>query len=131
MSKEHEQQTAEGGAVFAGGGEMGALMRSIDWSRTPVGPVSSWSQALRTTVGLLLRSRFPMLLWWGPRFVQFYNDAYVPIPGAKHPGAMGQTGRECWAEIWHIIEPMIEAPFSGQPATWSDDLSLLINRKGF
>ena len=130
MSKDQQQETP-GGGVFAGGGEMGALMRSIDWSRTPVGRVSGWSQALRTTVGLLLRSRFPMLLWWGPRFVQFYNDAYVPIPGAKHPGAMGQSASECWAEIWHIIGPMIEAPYSGQPATWSDDLSLLINRKGF
>jgi signal transduction histidine kinase len=118
-------------AVFAGGGEMGALMRSIDWATSPLGPVSLWSQALRTTVGLLLRSRFPMLLWWGPRFVQFYNDAYIPIPGTKHPKALGQPASECWGEIWHIIGPMIEAPYSGQPATWSDDLFLLINRKGF
>ncbi|HEY7410014.1 MAG TPA: ATP-binding protein [Vicinamibacteria bacterium] len=116
---------------LAGGGEMAELIRSIDWSRTPLGPMSAWPSALRTTVGLLLRSRFPMLLWWGPSFVQFYNDAYHPIPGAKHPGAMGQPARECWAEIWHVIGPMVEAPFSGQSATWSDDLALLINRKGF
>jgi signal transduction histidine kinase/CheY-like chemotaxis protein len=117
--------------VFAAGGEMGELMRSIDWSRTAVGPVSGWSEALRTTVGLLLRNRFPMLLWWGPQFIQFYNDAYVPIPGAKHPQAMGQAGPDCWAEIWDVLRPMVEAPFSGKPATWSDDLSLLLNRKGF
>jgi signal transduction histidine kinase len=124
-------ETLDVNEVFDGGGEMGALMRTIDWSRTPLGPIHGWSQALRTTVGLLLRNRFPMLLWWGPEFVQFYNDAYRPIPGAKHPRAMGQTASECWAEIWHIIRPMIEAPFSGRPATWSDDLFLLINRKGF
>jgi signal transduction histidine kinase/GAF domain-containing protein len=118
-------------AVFAGGGEMGALMRSIDWAASPLGPVALWSQALRTTVGLLLRSRFPMLLWWGPRFVQFYNDAYIPIPGTKHPKALGQPASECWGEIWHIIGPMIQAPYSGHAATWSDDLFLLINRKGF
>ena len=78
--------------VLADGGEMGALMRSIDWSKTPLGPVAGWSQALRTMVGLLLRNRFPMLLWWGPEFVQLYNDAYRPIPGAKHPKSMGQAG---------------------------------------
>ena len=93
--------------------------------------MSGWSEALRTTVGLLLRNRFPMLLWWGPRFIQFYNDAYLPIPAAKHPQAMGQAGAECWAEIWDVLRPMVEAPFSGKPATWSDDLSLLLNRKGF
>ncbi len=112
-------------------GDMATLMRTLDWAATPLGPVSSWSPALRTTVGLLLRSRFPMLLWWGPRFVQLYNDAYVPIPGAKHPRALGQTGSECWAEIWHIIGPMAEAPYSGGPATASDDLFVLMDRRGF
>jgi len=117
--------------VFADGGEMGALMRSIDWSKTPLGPVAGWSQALRTMVGLLLRNRFPLLVWWGPQFVQLYNDAYQPIPGSKHPKSMGQPAAECWAEIWHVIRPMIEAPFRGEPATWSDDLELFLARKGF
>lgn len=121
----------DAGDVLAGGGEMGALMRSLDWSKTPLGPVSGWSHALRTTVGLLLRNRFPLLLWWGPKFVQFYNDAYRPILGEKHPRSLAQSASECWSEIWHIIGPMIEAPYSGQAATWSDDLSLLIDRKGF
>ncbi len=110
---------------------MGALMRSIDWSKTAVGPVSEWSQALRTTVGLLLRNRFPLILWWGPEFTQFYNDTYRPILGDKHPRSMGQPASECWSEIWHVIGPMIEAPFSGLPATASNDLFLLINRRGF
>jgi PAS domain S-box-containing protein len=112
-------------------GEMALRMRTLDWAATPLGPVSDWSPALRTTVGLLLRSRFPMLLWWGPQFVQLYNDAYVPIPGAKHPRALGQMGSECWVEIWHIIGPMAQAPYSGGPATASDDLFVLMDRRGF
>jgi PAS domain S-box-containing protein len=110
---------------------MGALMATIDWSRTPLGPVSGWSQALRTMVGLLLRNRFPLLLWWGPQYVQFYNDAYRPIAGQKHPRSMAQPASECFREIWHIIGPMIDAPFRGEPATTSDDLSLLYYRRGF
>jgi signal transduction histidine kinase len=117
--------------VLADGGEMGAVMRAMDWAKTPLGPIDGWSQALRTTVGILLRNRFPMLLWWGPQFVQLYNDAYRPIPGAKHPKSMGQPGSECWAEIWHIIGPMVEAPYAGAPATFSDDLDLLMDRHGF
>ena len=118
--------------IFADGGEMGALLRAHDWSATPLGPVSGWSHALRTTVGLLLRNRFPLLLWWGPRFVQIYNDAYAPILGVKHPDrALAKPVSECWEEIWDVIGPMIEAPFRGEPATWSDDLELLLRRNGF
>ena len=76
--------------LFAGGSEMAAVMRAVDWSATPLGPVEGWSQALRTMVGLLLRNRFAMLLWWGPQFVQLYNDAYRPVLGDKHPRSMGQ-----------------------------------------
>lgn len=116
---------------LAGGGEMGAMIRAVDWSQTPVGPVSGWSQPFRTMVGLVLRNRFPLCLWWGPRLVQFYNDPFVPILGAKHPASMGQSGSDCWAEIWPTIGSMIEGPLAGGPATGSEDLSLLIHRRGF
>lgn len=116
---------------LAGGGDMGAMMRQRDWSQTPLGPVSGWSQPLRSMVGLVLRNRFPLSLWWGPELVQFYNDPFRPILGDKHPSALGQSGGECWAEIWDIIGPMIEGPFAGGPATGSEDLSLLIHRSDF
>jgi signal transduction histidine kinase len=116
---------------LAGGGEMGALMRSLDWSKTPLGPVASWSPTLQTTVRTLLVNRFPLLLWWGPQYIQLYNDAYRPIPGAKHPRSMGQPARECWPEIWHVIGPLIDTPFRGGPATWMEDICLEVNRHGF
>jgi signal transduction histidine kinase len=106
-------------------------MRSIDWAKTPLGPVDSWSEALQATVALLLHNQASILVWWGPRYVQMYNDAYRPVLADKHPRAMGQTGSECWHEIWHIIGPMAEAPFLRGVASVSDDLRLAINRKGF
>src|SRR4029078_4880234 len=93
--------------------EMGAVMRATDWSRTPLGDLSGWSQALRTMVGLLLRNQFGFFLWCGPAFVQLYNDAYRPVLGDKHPRAMGQPASECWAEIWQIIGQMIDQPCHG------------------
>ncbi|HET7600986.1 MAG TPA: response regulator, partial [Gemmatimonadales bacterium] len=117
--------------LFAGGGKMGALMRTIDWPRTPLGPVEAWPQALRTLVKLLLANRFQMLLWWGPEYIQLYNDAYRPVLGTKHPSAMGQRARECWPEIWHILQPLVDTPFRGGAATWMDDIFLEINRHGF
>jgi hypothetical protein len=61
-------------SLFAGPGEMRARCRDFDWSATQLGPVNAWSQSLRTIVSTLLASRHPMFLWWGPRFVQIYND---------------------------------------------------------
>ena len=116
---------------FGGESEMGALMRSVDWSKTPLGPVESWSLSLRMMVGFLLANRFPLLLWWGPTFCSIYNDAYRPILGTKHPWALGRPVSECWSEIWHVLEPLIETPFRGGPATWIEDFALEINRHDF
>ncbi len=118
-------------SLFAAPGEMAARLRAIDWAATPLGPVSGWSPTLQTMVRFLLASRFPMLLWWGPGYVQFYNDAYIPVPGTKHPRAAGQRAEECWPEIWHVIGPLIDAPFHGGPATWVEDLELEVHRYGF
>lgn len=116
---------------FASGGEVGALVRSIDWAQTPLGPVSGWSPALRTVVGLLLRNRSPMVLCWGPQFAQVYNEAYRPILGSRHPRSMGQPAAESWPEMWRTIEPLVESSFSGGLATSKDGLCLLIDRRGF
>jgi hypothetical protein len=74
--------------LFAGGGEMGALMRSTDWSQTRLGPVEHWPRSLKTMLGVVLGSRFPMLLWWGPDLLHLYNDAYRPILRDKHPASL-------------------------------------------
>jgi PAS domain S-box-containing protein len=111
---------------------MGQLIRTLDWSRTPLGPVEKWSTALQTTLRIMLANRFPHILWWGAQYIQLYNDAYIPIPGAKHPDkALGRPAKECWSEIWQIIGPLIDRPFQGGPATWNEDIILEIDRHGF
>ncbi len=114
---------------LAGSGEAAALARSVDWAKTPIGPVSEWSQALRSTASLVLHNHSAMLLWWGPEFVQIYNDAYRPVLGDKHPRAMGQRFQDCWSEVFHILGPMAERPFRGGPASTSDDIAVPIHRK--
>jgi PAS domain S-box-containing protein len=121
-----------GGAIrfLDGGGEMGALMRAHDWSNSPLGPPDAWPQSLRSVVGLLLNSRFPMFVAWGEELGFLYNDAYSEILGAKHPGALGARFQHIWAEIWPDISPLIDAALAGQ-ATYRENLPLLMNRKGF
>jgi signal transduction histidine kinase len=115
-----------------GAGEMAQRTQAFDWASTPLGPMKSWSPALTTTLRIILANRFPHILWWGSDYIQFYNDAYRPIPGSKHPDrALGVPCRECWQEIWDILKPLIDRPFHGGPATWNDDIQLEINRHGF
>src|SRR2546422_5470487 len=98
---------------LAGGGEMGKLVRSMDWSKTPLGPIEAWPQSLRTTVSLVLASNFPISLAWGPKHVQIYNDGYWPICGGKHPYSMGQDFSECWAAPWPAIGEAFERALAG------------------
>src|SRR4051812_20766154 len=114
-----------------GGGEMGAVMRATDWTRTPLGPVDGWPQSLRTTISTCLNSRFPILIWWGPQFVKLYNDAYREIIAAKHPHALGRSGHEVWPEIWQIIGPMLQGVVTEGRATWSEDQFLPLERHGY
>ncbi|HLH88183.1 MAG TPA: ATP-binding protein [Xanthobacteraceae bacterium] len=127
-----EKATSVRGSPFlAGGGDLGALIRTFDWAKTPLGPIETWSQSLRMMVSFLLANRFPLLLWWGPHYISIYNDAYRPILGAKHPRALGRPVSEVWSEIWHVLEPLIDTPFAGGPATWIEDFELEMNRYGF
>jgi PAS domain S-box-containing protein len=116
---------------LAGGGEMGALTRVYDWSATPLGKPEAWPQSLRTAVRILLNTNHPMFIWWGPELTQFYNDAYRQTMGPeRHPSALGQGGRECWAEIWEIIGPQIEQVMSGGGATWHENQLVPVTRYG-
>jgi PAS domain S-box-containing protein len=115
---------------LSGGGEVGRLMRAHDWSHSPLGVPDTWPPSLQTVVALLLQSRFPMFVAWGPSLGFLYNDAYAEILGAKHPQALGARFQDIWSEIWTDISPLIDAALAGQ-ATYREDLPLLMNRKGF
>src|SRR6478672_10987781 len=93
-------------APFQAPGEMAERCRALDWSRTPLGPVEHWSVSLRTLADMVLASRNPMLLFWGPDLVQIYNDAFRPSlgsatgPEARHPRALGMRAADFWTDVW-------------------------------
>jgi PAS domain S-box-containing protein len=116
---------------LAGGGEMGALTRAYDWSASPLGKPETWPQSLRTALRILLNTNHPMFIWWGDELTQFYNDAYRQTMGPeRHPSALGQGGRQCWAEIWPVIGPQIEQVMSGGGATWHENQLIPVTRHG-
>src|SRR5471030_2515612 len=117
--------------IFAGGGETGALMRALEWSRTPLGPVQTWPQSLRTVVRILLTSRYAMWMAWGPELTFFCNDAYKPTLGAKESWALGSRSDKVWEEIWPDIGPRIDRVLTTGEATWDEGLLLFLERSGY
>src|ERR1700735_3392816 len=91
-----------------GTGEMADRVRGYDWSSTPLGPIEGWSKELVTIVNLTLASSSPARAVGGPELVLIYNDAYRPIPGPRHPFALGKSAREVYRESWHVVGPLLE-----------------------
>jgi signal transduction histidine kinase len=131
------EEPAEGDGPRAPGefpglsGEVAALLRTIDWSKTTLGPTSTWPRSLKTMIGVMVGSRFPMMLGWGPQMLQFYNDAYIPVLGVKHPSSLAAPVSEVWSEIWNVVGPLMNSVLSGGPALWREHQLLFINSRGF
>ena len=116
--------------LFFDGGETGQMIRSIDWSHTPIGDSDAWPQNLRSAVNIILNTPLAMCIFWGKNFTQLYNDSFGVILGdLKHPHAMGNSAGHTFKEVWHIIEPLVREAMGGNPST-SENLLLPLDRNG-
>jgi PAS domain S-box-containing protein len=117
---------------LSGTGEMGNRIRDFDWTATPLGPIESWPHSLKTSVSLILGSRHPMWIGWGPEMTFLYNDAYLHVLGpAKHHRALGRPASEVWAEIWDVCGPLADKVFGNGEASFLDDVQFLMDRGAF
>ncbi|KAJ3161563.1 hypothetical protein HDU88_007296 [Geranomyces variabilis] len=116
--------------ALSGGGTMGELVRSKDWSTTKLGPPEDWAQSLKTSVSFILNAAFPFILFWGDHHSVIYNDQYIPIFGGKHPRVLGQPAYEAWGEVYNIIGPMLDDVRRGN-ATFSENQLLELTRNGY
>lgn len=111
-----------------GGGRSAELIARTDWSGTSLGPIGTWPAALKVAVGMMVNSRFPKLIVWGPDRIAIYNDGYRLLMGDK-PDGIGRPLREMWPEIWDEIEPLIDKAYCGE-AIFLEDMPLTIDRFG-
>ncbi|AQH04616.1 two-component system sensor histidine kinase/response regulator (plasmid) [Burkholderia sp. KK1] len=118
-------------SFLLGGGEMGALIRGFDWTQTSLGTPAHWPQSLKTAIRIMLTSRQPIWVGWGPDLLFFYNDAYKSIIGGKHPQALGQPTSAVWREIWNEIGPLLDTALTGIEGTYVEQKLLIMERNGF
>jgi PAS domain S-box-containing protein len=121
----------DGEGFLSGGGEVGALMRAHDWSDFPLGPPARWPEGLKIPLRMMLSSRFEMWLGWGPDLNFFYNDAYRPTLGIKHPHALARPVREVWNEIYEDVRERFASVMRDGVPTWDEALLLLLERRGY
>jgi PAS domain S-box-containing protein len=114
-----------------GGGEMGELIRSVNWAATALGSPDKWPGALKQTVSMMLTTNFPVLICWGKDYTQLYNDSFRPINGVtKHPKAMGGSAKDTYAEIWETIGPMFAEVMGGKTIGFPDFM-VPLDRNGY
>ena len=106
---------------LSGGGETGALLRSMNWGSNPLGNPAYWAPALKQTVSMMLSATLPVLVCWGNDYIQLYNDAFRPINGlSKHPQALGASALITYSEIWDTIGPLFGRVMQGEPVKLTD-----------
>src|SRR6516164_1950686 len=115
----------------SGGGEMGALVRALDWSKTGLGPISAWPAHLKATISLMLPAKAQIVVFWGPELVALYNDAYAPTIGDKHPRALGRPAQESWTELWDDLEPLLRRVLETGETVFARDRPFYIERHGY
>ena len=106
-------------------------MRALDWSATPLGPVEQWSQALRTSVRIVLDSGCAMSICWGPDFTYLFNDGYMPLIGTKHPSALGRPCREVYPEALYLVESVYDGIVRERKARFLVDQPSPVNRSNY
>jgi PAS domain S-box-containing protein len=117
--------------AFPGDSAVSALMRAHDWASTPLGSPETWPEGLKVPLRMMLQSRFEMWLGWGPDIAFFYNDAYGPTLGVKHPSAIGRPMAEVWKEVYAAVEDRIVSVMRDGVATWDKALLLMLERSGY
>ncbi|MDE1182271.1 response regulator [Paraburkholderia sp.] len=110
---------------------MGALIRAYDWAATSIGAPENWPQGLKTAIRIMLTSRQPIWIGWGPELLFFYNDPYKSIIGGKHPVALGEPTSVVWREIWPDISPLLDTALNGSEGTFVEQKLLIMERNGF
>ncbi|MGI3900672.1 MAG: response regulator [Janthinobacterium lividum] len=117
-------------AFLSGGGDMGERIRAFDWASSPLGAPETWPEVLRSALRICLSSAFPTAIYWGEDLVLLYNDSWAPIPAERHPGCLGQPGREVWSDIWEIIAPQFAAVMETGEGFSAFDQMLPMSRNG-
>ncbi len=123
------RRTGGASTLPTGCGELGDLVRTYDWARTPLGPIPDWPQSLIFAVSTVLLSPVPIVLLWGADGIMIYNDAYSGFAGGRHPQLLGSKVREGWPEVADFNDHVMRVGLAGGTLSYRDQ-ELTLHRYG-
>lgn len=104
------------------------FFRSVDWASTPLGPMKNWPRKLVEMAEFVIRDSRPASIYWGPKYVCIYNEAYALLTGSKHPALMGKTCVEGWPESCDALIATMEKTRSLGRSSVDDEWQLFLER---
>jgi PAS domain S-box-containing protein len=122
-------QQANQAEFLDNGGRTGRRIRSLDWSKHPLGPIETWDATLRTSLGIVLSSSFPTFLVWGEDLTLFFNDPYEPMLGQK-AHSLGSPYPAVWHEVWDSLGPYIRRVLAGE-SFFFENYETTLERHGY
>jgi len=66
---------------------------------------------------------------WGDNYTLLYNEACVPIIGAKHPQALGRNPSVAFAETWPAVAPLFDLAYRDGKSTKIHKTEVLLRRR--
>ena len=112
-------------------GDMAERIRCLDTACCPLGPPGHWPVRLRNAIDMMLPADAQMVVFWGPEFIIFYNDAYATTIGDKHPQALGSYAADTWRELWDDLEPLLRGVWTTGQTFTAKDRPFKMNRHGY
>jgi PAS domain S-box-containing protein len=107
-----------------------ALLDAIAWEDTSLGCRLNWPCTLNAFLSLIARGKGPRYLVWGPDRRFFYNAAFLPIMGAKHPSGFGMPMADVWPGVWEDIEPLVTTTICDGVSQYLENIPFVLQRDG-
>ena len=95
-----------------------------------LGPRSEWPASLRFALDLCERASIATAVYWGEDFRLFYNQAWAPVLGDRHPQPPGRPAALVWGALWRDVRPAFEQAFATGQGVSVVDQMLPVTRRG-
>lgn len=103
----------------------------FNWESTELGPIKVWSVELRRMVNLMLSDPRAVSIYWGPKQVLVYNEAFMTVTGNRHPFMLGKPYTEAWGDLADHFRIIIDRAYDTGVASTINDALFYLERHGY
>lgn len=111
--------------------KLGDIIKTKVWTEHELGHPNTWEPTLKLTLGFILNSNLPIMLFWGNKYHLFYNDNCIPLLGVTdHSIIVGNEPSSIFNNKWSKIKDSLNEGLKGN-ATTIANYEIILSRKGY